>query len=347
MIYDTKTAAWGRFVGLMEKRTQTFTAFWGPDSACGQMHQLGMLSDDEIRVLSPSWTGAIKRSKSLVENTVVGVTRRWEQHLYSAPLPPLQRCLMKAVLRIRWAKYREFLSYDVAGLFRCLKWRILLDFLHHILRIISDVTSRARGNSPLLQRERIKLKALKRKKGIFKAAVIAHNKAVITRLHVVVLENVLHPKNAGRVFVDSNDWVEFSSPDSGGVWRQMRTVPGVVTMQSLPQEMVKLPFSKNICHSCGVSVGCGHCRSCGQCRCARYCSRKCQRIHWREHEKVCELLLKKAMTYRFLQTTLPKEKDFPAGATLEKVACARAAGDTAVHGRAEESHACQRDLPAV
>ena len=117
MIYDTKSAAWGRFVGLMEKRTQTFTAFWGPDSACGQMHQLGMLSDDEIRVLSPSWTGAIKRSKSLVENTVVGVTRRWEQHLYSARLPPLQRCLMKAVLRIRWAKYRDCLSYDVAGLF--------------------------------------------------------------------------------------------------------------------------------------------------------------------------------------------------------------------------------------
>ena len=122
---------------------------------------------------------------------------------------------MKAVLRIRWAKYRDCLSYDVAGLFRCLKWRILLDFLHHSLRIISDVASRARGNSPLLQRETIKLKALKRKKGIFKAAVIAHNKAAITRLHVALLENVLHPNNAGRVFVDSNDWVESSEVFGG------------------------------------------------------------------------------------------------------------------------------------
>ena len=138
----------------------------------------------------------------------------------------------------------------------------------------------------------------------------------------MALENVLHPKNPRRVFVDFNDWVESSSLEFGGVWREMRTVPGVVTMQSLPQEMVKLPFSKTTCHSCGVSVGSGHCRSCGKCRCARYCSRKCQRIHWREHEKVCELLLKRAVTYRFLQTTLQEEKDFPADVTFEKVACA-------------------------
>ena len=128
MIYDTKGAAWGRLVGHKDKRMQTFIAFWGLDSAFGQMRQLGMLSDDEIRVLSPSLTGAIKMSRPIVENAVVGVTRRWEQHFYSARLPPLQRCLMKAVLRIRWANAREFLIYDVAGLFRCLKWRILLGF---------------------------------------------------------------------------------------------------------------------------------------------------------------------------------------------------------------------------
>ena len=164
--------------------------------------------------------------------------------------------------------------------------------------------------------------ALKKKRGIFRAAVIAYQKAVITRLHVVALENVLHPKNPRCVFVDSNDWVEFSSPKCGYVCWEMRIVPGVLTTQSLPQAMVKLPFSKNICNSCGVTVGCGHCRSCGKCRCARYCSRKCQQIHWREHEKVGELLLKRAVTYRFLQTTLQEEKDFPADVTFEKVACA-------------------------
>ena len=245
MIYDTKGAAWGRLVGHKDKRMQTFIAFWGLDSAFGQMRQLGMLSDDEIRVLSPPFTGAIKKSRFFVENTVVGITRRWKQHFYSAPLTPLQRCLMKAVLRIRWAKYRECLSYDVAGLFRCLKWRILLRFLHQIMRIISDVTSQAGGNSPLLQREKTKLKALKRRNGIRQAAVLAYNKAVITRLHVAVLENVLHPNNEGPVFVESNDWVESSSAESGGVWQQMGTVPGIVTMQSLPPEMVKLPISNS------------------------------------------------------------------------------------------------------
>ena len=218
---------------------------------------------------------------------------------------------------------------------------------YQLLPIIMDVTSRSGGKSPLRPQEEIKLKALKRKRGIIKAAVIARFKAVITRLHVAALQNVLHPKNPRGVFVDSNDWVESSSPESGGVWRAMKTFPGVVTMPSLPQEMVKLPFSKNICHSCGVSVGCGQCRSCGRCRCARCCSRKCQRFHWREHEKVCELLLKRAMTYRCLQTTLQKEKDFPADVTLEKVAIAGATGDTVVHGRSDESHACQRDLPSA
>ena len=322
MIYDTNGAAWGRLVGFKYKRKQTFIAFWGAGSVCGQMRQLGMLSDDEIRVLSPQCMGATQRSRSFVENTLVDVTRRWEQHFHFARLTPLQRCLMNAVLRLRWARHREFLDYDVAGLFRCLKWRILLGFFHQLLRIILDVTSRSGGKSPLRPQEKIKLKSLKRTRGIFKAAVIARHKAVITRLHVVALENVLHPKNPRCVFVDFNDWVESSSLESGGVWREMRNVPGVVTMQSLPPEMVKLPFSKTTCHSCGVSVGSGHCRSCGKCRCARYCSRKCQLIHWREHEKVCELLLKRAVTYRFLQTTLQEEKDFPADVTFEKVGCA-------------------------
>ena len=60
MIYDTKGAAWGRLVGHKDKRMQTFIAFWGLDSAFGQMRQLGMLSDDEIRVLSPPFMGSKK-----------------------------------------------------------------------------------------------------------------------------------------------------------------------------------------------------------------------------------------------------------------------------------------------
>ena len=163
---------------------------------------------------------------------------------------------------------------------------------------------------------------------------MAHNKAVITRLHVAQLEKVLHPNNAGLVFVESNDWVEAGRAESGGVWQEMGRLPGIVTMRSLPPQMLKLPISKSCCHCCGVSVDCGHCRSCSKCRCARYCSRECQRNHWPEHQKVCELLLKRSTTYRFLQTTLQKENDFPADATLEKVACAQAAGHTAVHRRA-------------
>ena len=125
MIYDMNSAAWGRLVGLKYKRKQTFIAFWGADSVCGQMRQLGMLSDYEIRVLSPQCMGAKQRSGSLVENTVVDVTRRWEQHFHFARLTPLQRCLMNVVLRLRWASHREFPDYYVAGLFRCLKWSIL------------------------------------------------------------------------------------------------------------------------------------------------------------------------------------------------------------------------------
>jgi len=29
-------------------------------------------------------------------------------------------------------------------------------------------------------------------------------------------------------------------------------------------------------------------KKCGQCQCERYCSRECQKSHWKEHKKVCE-----------------------------------------------------------
>jgi len=87
---------------------------------------------ESIRVLSPSERGARTMSRSVVKNTVVSVTQRWEQHVYLAR----HSFLMKAVLRGRWAKHRDCLIYDVQGLFRCLKWRILLGVLHQIMRNI-------------------------------------------------------------------------------------------------------------------------------------------------------------------------------------------------------------------
>ena len=91
---------------------------------------------ESIRVLSPSERGARTMSRRVVHNTVVSVTQRWEQHVYLARLQHLHSFLMKAVLRGRWAKHRDCLIYDVQGLFRCLKWRILLGVLHQILRNI-------------------------------------------------------------------------------------------------------------------------------------------------------------------------------------------------------------------
>ena len=37
-------------------------------------------------------------------------------------------------------------------------------------------------------------------------------------------------------------WRCLADLECGGVWREMRTVPGVVTTQSIPRQMVKLPF---------------------------------------------------------------------------------------------------------
>ena len=71
MIYDTKGAAWGRLVGHKDKRMQTFIAFWGLDSAFGQMRQLGMLSDDEIRVLSPPLMGSKKSPDHLLRTLLL------------------------------------------------------------------------------------------------------------------------------------------------------------------------------------------------------------------------------------------------------------------------------------
>ena len=115
---------------------------------------------ESIRVLSPSERGARTMSRRVVHNTVVSVTQRWEQHVYLARLQHLHSFLMKAVLRGRWAKHRDCLIYDVQGLFRCLKWRILLGVLHQILRNIYSLTLLTKGTSPLLQRERSTLKAL-------------------------------------------------------------------------------------------------------------------------------------------------------------------------------------------
>ena len=136
MIYDTKGALWRLWVRCKDKDLQDITAFWGSGSPIGQMCQWDMLSYNEIGVLSPSERGARTMSRRVVNNTVARVTQRWEQHVYLARLQHLHSFLMKAVLRGRWAKHRDCLIYDVQGLFRCLKWRILLVVLHQILRNI-------------------------------------------------------------------------------------------------------------------------------------------------------------------------------------------------------------------
>ena len=319
-----------------DKDLQTLTAFWGSDSPIGQMCQWDKLSYNEIQVLLPSERGARTESRRVTKNTVVSVTQRWEQHVYVARLKHFQSLLMKAVLRIRWARHRKFLIYDTAGLFRCLKWRILLGVLHQILRNISDWALVTQGTSPLLHREWSKLKALKKTNGIRKAALYARNKPAITRLYAAQLEKVLSRNNQATVMVESSDWADWANTDAGGVWWQTPRPPGHEAMQSLPRQMVELPFGKNCCHTCGVVVESGKCRTCGTCRCARYCSRHCQETHWPEHKKVCMKMLKRSNTFRLVQTTLQKKRDYPADATIEEAVYAMAVGCSAredQHGR--------------
>ena len=136
--------------------------------------------------------------------------------------------------------------------------------------------------------------------------------------------------------VESSDWADWANTDAGGVWWQTPRPPGHEAMQSLPRQMVELPFGKNCCHTCGVVVESGKCRTCGTCRCARYCSRHCQETHWPEHKKVCMKMLKRSNTFRLVQTTLQKKRDYPADATIEEVVYAMAAGCSAredQHGR--------------
>ena len=88
MIYDTKGALWRLWVRCKDKDLQDVTAFWGSGSPIGQMCQWDMLSYNEIAVLSPSERGARTMSRSVVKNTVVSVTHRWEQHVFQLQILP-------------------------------------------------------------------------------------------------------------------------------------------------------------------------------------------------------------------------------------------------------------------
>ena len=265
-------------------------------------------------------------SRRVVHNTVVSVTQRWEQHVYLARLQHLHGFLMKAVLRGRWAKHRDCLIYDVQGLFRCLKWRILLGVLHQILRNIYSLTLLTKGTSPLLQRERSTLKALQKMNGIRKAALYARTKPAITSLYVAQLERVLSRNSQAAVIVESSDSADCANTDAGGVWWQTPRPPGYEAIQSLPRQMVELPIGKNCCHTCGVVTDSGQCRSCGTCRCARYCSRACQETHWRQHKQVCKQMLKRSTAFRLVQTTMQQKSDYQADATIEKLVHAQVVG---------------------
>ena len=164
-----------------------------------------MLSYNELGVLFPSESGARKMSGNVVHNIVVRMTQRWEQHVYVAHLQHLQSLLMKAVLRGRWAKQRDCLTYNVHGHFQCLKWRILLGVLHQILRNIYNFTLLTKGTSRLLQREKSTLRALQKINAIPKAANYARCKPAITSPYVAQLEGVLSRNSEAAVIVESSD----------------------------------------------------------------------------------------------------------------------------------------------
>ena len=144
-------------------------------------------------------------SRRVTKNTIVSVTQRWEQHVYLARLQHVHSFLMKAVLRGRWAKHRDCLIYDVQGLFRCQKWRILLGVLHQILRNIYSLTLLTKGTSPLLQRERSTLQALPKMTEIPKAALYARTKPAISSLYVAQLERVLSRNSQNGCFGAGSD----------------------------------------------------------------------------------------------------------------------------------------------
>ena len=44
--------------------------------------------------------------------------------------------------------------------------------------------------------------------------------------------------------VESSDWADWANTDAGGVWWQTPRPPGREAMQSLPRQMVELPFRR-------------------------------------------------------------------------------------------------------
>lgn len=66
-----------------------------------------------------------------------------------------------------------------------------------------------------------------------------------------------------------------------------RDIGGKVTRE-LKVKKNKAVKSENVCWNCGKFGK----KKCGNCRVAKYCSKECQRVHWKEHKPICRKVTK-------------------------------------------------------
>ena len=49
-------------------------------------------------------------------------------------------------------------------------------------------------------------------------------------------------------------------------------------------------MSHHVCRFCGSKEGTSSFKQCSDCKAVRYCSRKCQQKHWRQHKTLCQAI---------------------------------------------------------
>jgi hypothetical protein len=109
------------------------------------------------------------------------------------------------------------------------------------------------------------------------------------------------PTNARRLVLQATCWTPhchdaFPSAFRGGVNTILAAAKGESIVSTLPKELWFRIFA--FLHRDWLSpprLGqlCGHCQTsqtsaqCGRCKVTRYCSKECQRKHWKEHKLTC------------------------------------------------------------
>ena len=183
--------------------------------------------------------------------------------------------LARAVLRIRTTMHADCLDYDMDGLLRTLRARVMVGILEHRMRVY-------------LKQLRLRLKFVIQETEVSTVASALRIWGVrgkCEEIHGQVLWMLVDSCRTGRQILA----VDVAT---------LETIPSLFVdtcvdtelqrfMSRMPRSLVHAPVHKQLCWHCGGFFARGM-RKCGDCKRARYCSRECQVDDWGEHEKACE-----------------------------------------------------------